>query len=134
MKSSDTISMIKLVLPFPPSLNTYWRNVQGRTIVSRAGRDYRRQVQIDVAARRLRDPSLPKGLSQPLAVTLRVHAPDRRARDLDNLPKGLLDALTHAGLWEDDSLIDELHIYRCGPIKGGCVVVQVDYSARELAA
>jgi crossover junction endodeoxyribonuclease RusA len=77
---------------------------------------------------------MPTGLCQPLAVTLRVHAPDRRARDLDNLPKALLDALTHAGLWEDDSLIDELHIFRCGPIKGGCVVVQVEYSMRELAA
>jgi crossover junction endodeoxyribonuclease RusA len=87
-----------------------------------------------IAARRRQDPLLPARLQQPLAVTLRVHAPDRRARDLDNLPKALLDAITHAGLWEDDSLIDELHIYRCGPIKGGCVVVQIDYSARELAA
>jgi crossover junction endodeoxyribonuclease RusA len=126
--------MIRLVLPYPPSVNTYWRHVQGRPIVSRAGREYRQQVVTDIAARRRQDSSLPARLQQPLAVTLRVHAPDRRARDLDNLPKALLDAITHAGLWEDDSLIDELHIYRCGPIKGGCVVVQIDYSARELAA
>ena len=34
--------------------------------------------------------------------------PDRRRRDLDNLQKPLLDALQHAGVYEDDSQIDLL--------------------------
>lgn len=29
--------------------------------------------------------------------------PDARRRDIDNYNKALFDALTHAGIWEDDS-------------------------------
>ena len=58
-------------------------------------------------------------------ISVRVDAapPDRRVRDLDNISKALLDALTHAGVWRDDSQIDDLRIVRCDPERGGCVVV-----------
>ncbi|NBW22487.1 MAG: RusA family crossover junction endodeoxyribonuclease, partial [Caulobacteraceae bacterium] len=36
-------------------------------------------------------------------VVIEAFPPDRRKRDLDNILKSLLDALTHAGVWEDDS-------------------------------
>ena len=39
--------------------------------------------------------------------------------------KGLLDSVTEAKLWIDDSLIDQLHIYRGESIKEGAVVVSV---------
>ena len=45
-------------------------------------------------------------------------------RDLDNLLKGLLDALTHAGLWLDDSQVADLRIRRA-PTIGGMVKVRV---------
>ena len=37
--------------------------------------------------------------------------------------KALLDSLTHAGVWEDDSLVDDLRLIR-GEVRkpGGCVV------------
>lgn len=34
--------------------------------------------------------------------------PDRRRRDLDNLQKPTLDAMQHAGVYEDDSQVDLL--------------------------
>ena len=37
--------MIVLNLPFPPSVNHYWRNVGSRVLISQAGRDYQRGVQ-----------------------------------------------------------------------------------------
>jgi len=40
--------------------------------------------------------------------------PDRRRRDLDNLLKSLLDAITHAGIWDDDSQVKHLEIREFG--------------------
>lgn len=107
---------LSLTLPFPPSVNSYWRSpnkgpLAGRTLISARGRAYRTTVwavvkQLYPGARRL---------TERLGVTVQLCPPDRRTRDLDNYLKGLLDALTHAGVWADDSQIDELTIVR-GPL------------------
>jgi len=104
--------MIILELPYPPSVNTYWRSpntgkLAGRTLISQKGRDYRQAVANTVLL--AQNPKAPQGR---LDVALAVFPPDRRRRDLDNLPKAILDALTHAGVIEDDSLIDRLLIER----------------------
>ena len=39
--------MIELTLPWPPTVNTYWRNFGGRTIVSAKGRSYRKACGFD---------------------------------------------------------------------------------------
>jgi len=57
---------------------------------------------------------------------MKVNAPDKRRRDLDNLPKALLDGLTHSGIWDDDSQIDDLRIMRGEIVKGGSVTVVID--------
>lgn len=119
--------MIILTLPFPPSMNTIWRRVGNKTLLSAKGREYRGEVANAVispladhlGAGRYRFP-----LAGRLRVTIHVHAPDKRRRDLDNLPKAIHDALTHAGLWQDDSQIDRLVVERCNnfPPSGGVVV------------
>jgi crossover junction endodeoxyribonuclease RusA len=48
----------------------------------------------------------------PLRVEIEAFPPDKRKRDLDNVLKSLLDSLTHAGVWEDDSQIEDLRIYK----------------------
>jgi crossover junction endodeoxyribonuclease RusA len=49
---------------------------------------------------------------------------DRRAADLDNRLKALNDALEHAGVFDDDEQIDELHVTRGPIVKGGeCFVM-----------
>jgi crossover junction endodeoxyribonuclease RusA len=44
---------------------------------------------------------------------------------LDNVPKAVFDALTHAGVWQDDSQIDDMRVTRCNVFKGGAVRVSV---------
>jgi crossover junction endodeoxyribonuclease RusA len=58
-----------------------------------------------------------------LRVEIEAWPPDKRKRDLDNILKSLLDALTYAGIWEDDSQIDDLRIYRA--TIGGMVKVRI---------
>ncbi len=49
-------------------------------------------------------------LQGPLAAEIRLYWPDKRRRDIDNI-KALLDALTGI-LWEDDSQITDLHLFK----------------------
>ncbi|SFB74445.1 crossover junction endodeoxyribonuclease RusA [Polaromonas sp. OV174] len=109
--------MIKLTLPWPPTVNTYYRNIAGKTLISAAGRAYRAAVADQVLIQRGA-----KLLAGRLAVSIAAHVPDKRRRDLDNLLKSTLDSLTHAGVWVDDSQIDSLTIQR-GPIGGMLKVV-----------
>lgn len=60
-----------------------------------------------------------------VGVSVVLHFADKRRRDLDNCLKGFLDAMTHAGVWEDDSQIDKLHIVRAEPSKPGKLVAHV---------
>lgn len=107
-------------LPWPPSANTYYRNIAGKTLISAKGRAYRDEVMDRCLEQRVRKDS------RRLRVTITAFPPDRRRRDLDNMLKGLLDALTHGGAWDDDSQIDDLRIVR-GPVTAdGCVSVSIE--------
>ena len=116
--------MIELQIPFPPSVNSMWRTprsgpLAGRTMLSEDGRRYRRAVADAVLVARAG-----RQLRQRLAVTIEARMPDRRKRDLDNLPKAVLDGLTHAGVWLDDGQIDDLRVWRSDRM-GGVVLVTI---------
>jgi Holliday junction resolvase RusA-like endonuclease len=111
--------MFQVELPFPPSVNHYWRRVGARTLISRQGRRFRSDV-VRLLANRGMTP-----LAGPLDVRVEVHPPDRRRRDLDNLQKSLLDSLQHGGVYGDDSQIDRLDAWRFDPVEGGKVVVRI---------
>ena len=106
-------------LPYPPSLNHYWRRSGPRTLISREGRRFRRDVMAILAARRI------EPLLGPLAVEVDVFPPDNRRRDIDNLPKALLDALEHGGAYADDSQIVKLTIEKRDAVTGGRTLVKI---------
>ena len=111
--------MLTLELPYPPSVNHYWRRVGRRTLISREGRAFRRAVCSALAAMRL------AATTDRLALRIDAHPPDRRRRDLDNLQKPMLDALEKAGLYLDDSQIDLLVTRRMNITPGGQAVITV---------
>jgi crossover junction endodeoxyribonuclease RusA len=98
--------MIEITLPFPPSVNTYWRNFNGRTILSAKGREYRLAVEA-----LLHKQNIDLKLTTKLKVEIEAFRPDNRRRDLDNLLKAPLDALGPSNVYEDDSQIVDLRIY-----------------------
>jgi len=110
---------LRFDLPYPPSVNHYWRRVGARTLISRQGRAFRDSVCSLLALRRL----------HPLEGWLKVHLqffpPDRRRRDVDNIQKPVLDALQHAGVYHDDFQIVSLVTDRLEPREGGQLVVAV---------
>jgi crossover junction endodeoxyribonuclease RusA len=113
-------------LPWPPSMNHYWLSLRrgpmaGRVVISGDGKAYRKAVgQIVIAER------VPRNrLTGKLAVYVVAFPPDRRARDLDNLWKAMLDSIRHAAVIVDDSEIDDLHVVR-GPVrKDGEIVIEI---------
>lgn len=113
---------MKLTLPWPPSVNHYTRagSRPGFRYLTDEAKSFRRAVSLIVGAARARE-----GMTHRLKVLVIASPPDKRERDLDNLHKGLLDALQHAGVYEKDSQIDDLHIVRGPVIKGGQVEVTI---------
>lgn len=103
----------ELVLPWPPSVNTYWRTFRGRMIISKRGREYRTAVAEQVVMQ-----GAPKFGEGSIRLEIRAHRPDRRKRDLDNLLKAVLDGMCNAGVFDDDSQIVDLRIYWAETIEG----------------
>ncbi len=113
-------------LPYPPTVNHYWEHTvrrKGRRYfphiyTSDEGKSYRRNV-VTI----MRDSPKLIGL---VRVMLIAHPPDKRTRDLDNIQKCLLDALEHAGVYDNDSQIDELAVVRGEVVRGGAVEIVVE--------
>ena len=99
----------KITLPWPPSVNRYWRSVNGRVLIAAAGRKYRTDVELVMLLRGRHGVG-----SLPVNVSIDAFYPDRRRRDIDNILKAPLDALTHAGMWDDDSQVEALSIRKAG--------------------
>lgn len=110
---------LNLTLPFPPSVNGYWRNYKGHTTLSLDGKAYRAAV-LSVLA------GVPSFGDARLRVEVLLFPPSVRRLDVDNFPKGIFDSLTHAKVWDDDSQIDVLNIRRCEVRKPGRAVVIID--------
>ena len=110
-----------LILPYPPTMNTYWRHVGYRTLISREGRTFRRNVCALLGGGRRNPPTTGR-----IALAMDAFPPDRRRRDLDNLPKSVLDAIGHAGVYADDSQIDLLVTRRREAVPDGRLLVTVE--------
>jgi len=114
--------VIVLELPFPPSVNTYYRRGAHATYMSKSGREYKQAVAEYIAGG-----DFPKMGDKRLSVSMVVWPRDKRVFDIDNRIKSVLDSLQDAGLFYDDSQIDELSIYRGSQIvPGGSIKVMIE--------
>lgn len=95
---------MKLTLPYPPSLNRMYRTVNGRFLISEEGRSYKTLAGWSARAQSV------SPVAYPVELTIRAYRP-RRAGDLDNCLKVLLDSLNGI-CWNDDSQVSTIHAYR----------------------
>lgn len=112
---------IEFELPWPVSVNQYYRHVGPRVLISRDGVKYR-----EIVTHLLSDK--PK-LHGKIKFAMDAYPPDRRRRDLDNLMKCVWDSLTHAGIYDDDSQIKLLYARMLEPIENGKVCIRMEDEA-----
>lgn len=111
---------IILYLEWPPTVNNYYSHTRNGVFISAKGRKFKHSVELDVQEQY---PDIQ--LTDSVLMEVKMYPPDKRKRDLDNHMKALQDSLVKCGLLEDDSLIDQLFIYRGPIVKGGLVIVEI---------
>ncbi|CBJ80330.1 DLP12 prophage; endodeoxyribonuclease RUS (Holliday junction resolvase) [Xenorhabdus bovienii str. Jollieti] len=109
-----------LKLPWPPSNNTYWRHTKRSHYISEKGITYRQQI-----SNIIQQQNLNISTQSRIKISITANPPDRRQRDLDNLPKAVFDSLTYANFWVDDGQIDDMRIRRGERVSGGYLDVQI---------
>lgn len=110
----------QFVLPYPPSVNTYWRRRGSQYYISDKGQKYRKDVQ-----QIIRQLKLDIFTKSRLRIKVIADVPDYRRRDLDNILKGLLDSLIHAGFAEDDEQFDDIRVIRGVKVPGGRLEIKI---------
>ncbi len=110
-----TSDAFKVTLPVPPSINHQYATVNGRRLLSSAGRMYKtyvgRQVWLALAQSPARISLQDRLQSGPLALTIRFFFASALRRDLDGGLKIAQDAVCE-GLGLNDNRIIETHLYK----------------------
>lgn len=118
--------MIKIFLPYPPSVNHYWgRAKNGGVFLKPLGQEFRKLVYYEFL--KFKFPRL----TGKLAIKIYVAFPDKRKRDLDNLLKATLDAIEKTGIVENDSQFQSIFITGCDVIRGGKLAVEIEQFKKE---
>lgn len=112
-----TKNQVFIKLAWPPSVNHYWQSHGKIRYIGKSGLAFRAHVKSIVG--------VTEPLEGDLSVTIEVMMPDKRKRDLDNLLKAPLDALAHAGVYLDDSQIQDLRIVKMGVVKPGSLNIHI---------
>jgi len=105
-----------LSLPTPPSINNYYGHHckfnHASIYIKSEGKEYRKKVLDYVISNNLQ-------LRANTLLELEIFFTPKSAhkQDVDNILKCLLDALTHAEVYDDDSLIYKLTITKTPPSK-----------------
>lgn len=108
-----------ITLPYPPSVNTYWGFRGSHRYLTDKAKTFKQQVWAAVLQTKN------KGFGDArLSIVVNLYPPDKRVRDIDNVLKPLLDALTQSKIFNDDGQVDKLTIIRGNVVKGGiCTVI-----------
>ena len=112
-------------LPYPTTVNHYHQPVrQGRGVRIIKGAKAR-AYQVEAVAALVAAGLNGEAIAGPVKMTITLNPPTLARYDVDGRPKGVLDALTAAGFWMDDSQVQSMTVEKGVKVKGGNVVVKV---------
>jgi crossover junction endodeoxyribonuclease RusA len=119
-----------ITLPYPPSVNSYKK--AGRLTTTLSGKVFQPRVNTEATKRfyfevwkHVRVANIKCFGGDPVCLEMDIYPPDKRKRDIDNGIKPVLDALQHAGLYDDDNQVMRLLVTRCEILKGGQIVIRI---------
>lgn len=115
------MSDYEFTLPYPPSVNGYWRNFRGRQIISKRGREYKVSVSDVMSSLGLHS----EKINKLVVFDMIINPPTLRKYDVDNFTKGVFDALSNCNFWLDDEQVIKLTVSKGEKVKGGNVKVKV---------
>ena len=111
---------LKLELPYPVSVNQYYRSIpRGKfcsVILSQKGREFKARVAELITERTPTD--------KPILVMIKLYPPTKRKYDVDNMVKSLLDSLIGIA-YEDDSQISCLAVSKEEVLAGGKCEIKI---------
>lgn len=122
--------MVRLTVPYPPTLNKIWRHVRGHVVLSDEARAYKDMVQAIAKVASGKNAMWETTFREATAVvvSLRLYRP-RKVGDIDNALKLILDAMQKT-VYVNDSQIVELHVYRHDDKHNPRVEVEVSEAAQ----
>lgn len=109
--------MIKLTLPYPPSVNSLYATFRGRRIVSAKGREYKRAVHAICFSEKV------KPFGGNVSVVLRAYRP-RKIGDIDNVQKAVFDSVK-GSCFNDDRQIVEILAQRFDDAKNPRIEIEI---------
>ena len=119
-------------LPWPPSVNTYWRAIiqskRVRNILSEKARDYRNKASYEI----FNQGYSAMEIDYPVRLTIIASQPDKRKRDIDNILKPLLDVLSHTDVWNDDSQVYDLRVLWDPSSRDGSIEMYIEKDVYKL--
>lgn len=112
---------VSLTLPYPVTINHYYGFRGSQKFIKKKGKEYREDVE-RIVNEPYETPFNAVSFGGLIIVSVTIYPPDKRKRDVDNVLKCLLDALQHAGVFENDNQISKLVVERKGHLEGYEVV------------
>ena len=101
-------SPVKLILPWPPSVNeAYLPMGRGRIVKTKIARMYFNDVAWEIKFKRI--PTFGKSRLQ---ILIKCYSPNESPYDLANLDKILMDTIENSGLFKNDNQIDDIRYKR----------------------
>lgn len=113
---------LTLDIPWPPTANHIWQHARGVNYLSKR---YKEFLSVTCLVVRQQLPVKFRRLESPVRVEIDLYPPTRQRMDIDNRVKPILDALTRAGVWQDDSQVIELRVRKCPTLKHGRAIIDI---------
>ncbi len=112
--------MHQFSLPYPAylSINRLYRKSKTGVFLSKKAWEYREIVYFSIY-------QFKKFYDEKIKLEIKVHHPDKRKRDLDNILKAVIDSLQYAKLFNDDYQIKNLHILEMPVLTDGKLEITI---------